>query len=625
MTPDTAPPATGTLAIVKRFLILAVRELRWRLGAALVLAIGLAFAEGAGLLLLIPLLQSIGLTVDDGKTGALATSVARLFAAAGLQLTLPAVLTVFVFVSTAHAVLYRAHLLLYPTLDQRLATSLRERLYAAMVGTEWSFFITRRNSDIVHAVTVQVDRVSAALYQLLTLTSGLAVSLVYTAVAFKLSPVLTMAVIAAGGALLWAIRRRTQRSSELGETYSQADREQFHMAAESIAGMKVAKTFGAERRDAEIFSRLAHKRADAYLDMLRAFARAKLRLDVSSALLISVLLLVAVEGFGFRGAGLLVLIFVFARVMPRVVSLQESFQIVVAGMPAFQAVVRMIEDGERHAEKTGDCGSGRVPFRREVRVENVSYTYSGATAPVLESLSLVIPAGRMTAIVGASGAGKSTLADILIGLLRPVRGRVLVDGLPLAPTDIAAWRRSVGYVPQESFLLHDTIRANLRWARPEATEEEMWEALDRAAAAEFVRLRVGGLDSVVGDRGVRLSGGERQRLGLARALLTRPDLLVLDEATSALDSINERQILTAVQGLAGRVTTLLITHRLSAIRGAELIHVVAAGRILESGSWQDLASKSRVFAELLVAQGLEASPGLVHTGVTFPRPTRAAI
>ena len=202
---------------------------------------------------------------------------------------------------------------------------------------------------------------------------------------------------------------------------------------------------------------------------------------------------------------------------------------------------------------------------------------------------------------------------------------MLVDGQPLAPADLAAWRRSVGYVPQESFLLHDTIRANLRWARPDATEEEMWDALDRAAAADFVRTRAGGLESVVGDRGVRLSGGERQRLGLARALLTKPDLLVLDEATSALDSINEQQILAAVQGLAGRVTTLLITHRLSAIRGAELIHVVADGRIVESGNWQDLAWKGRVFAELLAAQGLDASHGFGQTGGAFSRPARAAI
>jgi ATP-binding cassette subfamily C protein len=374
-------------------------------------------------------------------------------------------------------------------------------------------------------------------------------------------------VAAIGLVMLWGLRRRTRRSGKW--VSGTANRRQFHMASESIAGLKVAKSFGAEQRDIAIFSELARRRAEAYLDLLRAFARSKMGIDLSSALLISGLLLIAVEWLALRGAGLLLLVFVFSRVMPRVMSLQESAQLVAAGLPSFGVVMRIVEECEARTEYVSTASGTRVPFGRELRLDGVSYSYTSGAPPVLNGITLSIPVGRRIAVVGASGAGKSTLADILIGLLRPTSGSVVVDGQPLADADIAGWRRSIGYVPQDSFLLHDTVRANLLWAKPGASDEEMWTALECAAAAEFVRARPEGLETIVGDRGLRLSGGERQRLALARALLTQPDLLVLDEATSALDSINEQRILSAVAELAGRVTTLIITHRLSAIRTAD--------------------------------------------------------
>ena len=593
-----------------RFFTAVVSVLGWRLLAAVGLALALAATEGTGVLLLVPLLASIGLEVDGGMTGGVSAAIARVFGVVGLEPTLITVLGVFLAVAVAQALLYRTYLLMNPSLEQRFSVALRTRLYAAIISVDWSFFTRQRTNDLVHAATAEVDRAGTAVYQLLTLITGLVVTLVYVAIAFRLSPALTTLVAAAGVVVLIATRGRARRSSDLGEAYADANRRHFHMISESIAGLKVARSFGAERRDIALFGEHVRARTTAYLELLRSFARAKLGLDLVSAVMICALLFVAVEFVGVRGAGLLLLIFVFTRVMPRVMSLQESVQVLIAGLPAYAAVMRVIDGCEAHAERSIAEDPAPLSMRRELRFEDVSYRY-GEAAEAVRNVSLSIRAGATTAIVGASGAGKSTLADLMIGLLRPSAGRILVDGMPLTDEQVAAWRRSIGYVPQDSFLLHDTVRANLRWARLGASDDAMWNALERAAAAGFLRARPEGLDTIVGDRGVRLSGGERQRLALARALLVDPTVLVLDEATSALDSVNETQILGAVRELSGAVTTLIVTHRLSAIREADFIYVMDGGRVVQSGTWQELAHTPGPFATLLAAQGLDSAAGLV--------------
>jgi ATP-binding cassette subfamily C protein len=177
-------------------------------------------------------------------------------------------------------------------------------------------------------------------------------------------------------------------------------------------------------------------------------------------------------------------------------------------------------------------------------------------------------------------------------LIEPAQGRILVDGKPLERGMLGDWRARIGYVPQDTFLLHDSVRANLRWARPDATEAQLWRALELAAADTFVRNLPEGLDTVVGDRGVLVSGGERQRLSLARALVRSPKILILDEATSALDSENEDRIRQAIDRLHHQMTIVVITHRLATTRAADVIHVLEDGRLVESGTWQALMGRS---------------------------------
>ncbi|MEA2843888.1 MAG: ATP-binding cassette, subfamily bacterial, partial [Actinomycetota bacterium] len=314
---------------------------------------------------------------------------------------------------------------------------------------------------------------------------------------------------------------------------------------------------------------------------------------VLTAAVLAVVVAVAVERLHLELAALLVVAFIFSRLVPQVTSAQRNIHLFAQSLPAFGDLLDVIEACEGAAEPIAPGGDRRRRPAGGVKLDSVSFSYGATGDPVvLHDVTLEIPGNQTTALVGSSGAGKTTLADIVIGLLAPTTGRVIVGGQPLTADNLRAWRAGVGLVPQDPFLFHDTVRANLLWARPDATDDELWEALQTAAARDFVRGLAHGLDTVVGDRGARLSGGERQRVALARALLRQPELLVLDEATSSLDPANELAIRAALARLHGRTTMLVIAHRLSTISHADTVVVLNAGRIVESGTWADLATRA---------------------------------
>lgn len=242
--------------------------------------------------------------------------------------------------------------------------------------------------------------------------------------------------------------------------------------------------------------------------------------------------------------------------------------------------------------------TGRIEF------ETVSLRYTGAKRDALAGFSLAVRPGEKVALVGASGAGKSTVASILLGLYEPTGGRVLFDGVPLEELDVRWLRRRMAIVMQESVLLSGTIRENLVFAAKdglegEAREQAMRQAARRAQAEEFILRLPQGYDTVIGERGVMLSGGQRQRISIARAILRDPAILILDEPTSALDYESERLIQEALEELVRGRTVITIAHRLSTIRNSDRVIVMQDGRVVESGSFEELADSGGVFARML--------------------------
>jgi ATP-binding cassette subfamily C protein len=309
---------------------------------------------------------------------------------------------------------------------------------------------------------------------------------------------------------------------------------------------------------------------------------------------------------GVQGAELALLALIFLRLASRMMSIQSSLQQLARTLPIFEAYQQLLDTlCHRPEGQSTSAPHPPRPLRQELTLEAVNYRYPGSEVDVLQALDLNLKAGKTIALCGPSGAGKSTLADLCLGMLQPTSGRVLLDQQPLANDSLAGWRQAVAYVPQDVFLFNDTLRRNLTFLAPAASDEELWQALASAAAKDLVKALPQQLDTVVGERGVRLSGGERQRIALARALLRQPSLLVLDEATSSLDSHNERLVRQAIDNLHGTMTILVIAHRLSTIRHADQIAVMQAGRIVQRGAWDELiADTDGPFASMVDAAAI---------------------
>ncbi|MGH7442909.1 MAG: ABC transporter ATP-binding protein, partial [bacterium] len=236
-------------------------------------------------------------------------------------------------------------------------------------------------------------------------------------------------------------------------------------------------------------------------------------------------------------------------------------------------------------------------FNQALRFENVSFEYL-AGHPVLRGVNLDIKCGSMVALVGPSGGGKTTTADLVPRFHDPVEGRITLDGVDLRDLKLQSLRGLIGVVTQETFLFNDTIANNIRYGRPGATDEQVREAARVANAHEFIEKQPLGYDTRIGDRGARLSGGQRQRLSIARAVLRNPPLLILDEATSALDTESERLVQQALERLMHSRTSLVIAHRLSTVRHADLIVVVEGGLVVDRGRHEELVAKDGLYARL---------------------------
>ena len=595
---------------------------------ALLLLLTAGVTEAFGLLMIIPLLHVAGFAAPAGQQSSIVETMERATDATGVEWTLPTVLAVFLILSSVRvAVAWRREVLL---VEMRLGfiDRIRKNLYAALARTKWEFLHRRRQSDMQHLLTREVNRIGQGAFLILQLTVTAVLALVQLALAALISPSVTAVTLVAGAGLLALTRLLVQRSRALGEELTAANRAFYGSTTDFLGGLKLVKGYNTEERHVGHLTETVATMRKHELAFTRIHSAAQAGLQMGAAAILATLVWFALSTVPLSLPELLLMALIITRVLPALFRLQRNAQQLAHTLPAYAHAQAMQRELEEAAETPADGGKPRMELRNALTVRGVSFVYeagagrrmvtgsgfdsgSGTRAdadvragaatepgdgaktaePALEDVTLDVPAGKMTVITGPSGAGKSTLADLLIGLLEPGRGEVCVDGVLLTGPNPRRWRHSVSFVPQDPWLFHDTIRANLQWVRPEATEAEMWQALRLAAADGFVAALPEGLDTVTGDRGGWLSGGERQRISLARALMRRPELLVVDEATSQLDAESERQALATLKSLRGRTTVVAIAHRPAVLEAADGIVLLKSGRVAATGTWRELAAE----------------------------------
>jgi ATP-binding cassette subfamily C protein len=542
-----------------------------------------ALAEGAGLALLAPLLTAVGVT-----TGAAGAADSLPFSGLAHFLGFGGLLLLWLTVVASLTAAGAGRDLLASQIQESFVRHLRLRVHAAACAMEWASFQQLRGADVVAVLTATTGRVGLGIGALIQGAATLLVVAAQVAVALATSPAIAGSALAAGAILAVVQGRRVRRAFAMGGA---AQRGMLHLNAEiseHMAGMKLARAHGAEAGFTNSLNAILTGLGRQTIALGRHHVLGQAGFRLAAAVTVAAAAWIAVTIFGVAGSRLLILMAVFARLLPAmgrlVVFVRQGTELLPAWIEIESLLSRLSAAAGPPPQPDLLAPAGSLRF------DAVGYTYPGRDRAAVDQVTLTVEENRTTALVGPSGAGKSTLADLALGLLLPDHGRITVGGVALDGALRAAWRQGVAYVPQDGFLLHDSVRANLNWGAPAATDADLWRALDMAAAADMVRGLPQGLETIVGDRGVRLSGGERQRLALARALLRQPRFLVLDEATSHLDHDHESLIRDALDQLRGRLTILVIAHRLATVRNADTIAVIDRGRVVEEGGWDTLVA-----------------------------------
>ena len=590
---DDLRKTTVVNPVLREYISTLYKATGWRLLLSVILAALCSLTEGIGILLLIPTLQVSGLNLmGQGRVQSYAVAIDAMLRRMHLPPSLPILLLIFMVLISARTLMQKLEMVVGSEVQQEIQAYLRERLHCAIVGADWLFLCRKKSSDLVHVLTSEVERIGMATVYTLLLAGDVLVTAIYVAVAAALSIGVTLMVLGAGLLLAIVLREKTRALQALGSEMGRTNQLLYGAVIAHVQSLKTTKAYNAESHDREVFRDLSSAVSEVRNDAARKQAFSSGWFESGSIVILITAIYISIRVFAVGPAGILILLLVFARLMPRVVAAYSHYQGIINQLPAFSAVIALEGECAEVAEQLDSDAS--IKFGDLLELRNVTFAYNAAMGPVVRNVSLAIGAGQTVALAGPSGSGKSTLADLAIGLLRSDTGSVAVDGIELTRSNLAGWRAQIGYVSQDTVLFHDTLRSNLAWARRDVREDEMWHALRLAAAEDLVRKLPAGLDTIVGDRGAFLSHGERQRLAIARALLRKPALLVLDEATNSLDHENEARVLEAIDNLHGELTILIIAHRFSTIKRADMVYVLERGKIVESGSWQSLASRQQL-------------------------------
>ncbi len=570
----------------------------WRLGVLVALMLFVGLMEGLGTTLLFSLLVRLGISGSSEAGGVTMgiEDILNYLSPNGGAWFVFAVLSVTALIQ---AVLFIQQSWMMSDMARRYAARWQVDLFSAFIRADWLFLTERKSGDLVNAIVTETGRLTASFIGLSQLAAAIIVATIYLVVAFFVSWQVTLLLIGLAVVMLLSISRLYRTSYRIGKQTGPFNAAMLTACNEQLSAAKIIKASGAEGRAIGRFSTAAVnlQKVARVANFLPNLVRGLF--EMIGIVGLAGLLVVGTSSLHVAPANLLVVLALFVRLLPRITALQTQLHNLNTFAPAILHLQDLLNSALARQER---LSGSDLPSSREVILscKQLRLGYGGRN--VINDLNLDVSLPGLYGIVGGSGAGKSSLMHALVGLV-PLQGGVIELGVArLDKVSLSSWRRNVALIPQETTLFNATVRENLTIASPIADMDAVIAAARAANAHDFIMTLDRQYDTPIGDHGVLLSGGQRQRLGIARALLMKPSLLLMDEPTSSLDTESEAEILETLEHLRKSIGIIVVAHRLATVRNADRIFVLENGSVVESGNWAELVTTRKRFYDLARAQ-----------------------
>ncbi|MEG5032424.1 ABC transporter ATP-binding protein [Microcoleus sp. AT3-D2] len=493
------------------------------------------------------------------------------------------------------------------SLTRSLTFDLREAGLRLLLEVDLDFYSKTKVGDLINRLGGEIGRTASAVGTAIGMFTTSITVLVFVGLLLSISWKLTVTATVLLALVAWTNQYIINRSKHFGHLLSEMSKDYSVRVLETITGIRLVKSTGNEEREYQRIKHLIQRREQADFQAQVNYAAIAPINEVVNLIVIILIVFIGRTIFANEIESIATILLTYLLVLFRLIPLISQLNSGRSQFANTSASVEVVNDFLSCEDKPFML-NGSVPYtnlRSGIHFNKISFSYPNHKNLVLQGIDLFLPHGTTLALVGTSGSGKSTLADLLPRFYDPTEGHISIDGRDLREFDLKSLRQAMGIVSQDTFLFNASVRENIAYARPEATDEEIVEAAKGANAYEFIQLLPEGLDTQIGDRGVILSGGQRQRISIARALLQNPEILILDEATSSLDTVSERYVQAAIEKLSYDRTTLVIAHRLSTVQKAHKIAVIDRGQVVEIGSHEELLAKGGYYTRLYSVQFAE--------------------
>ncbi len=496
------------------------------------------------------------------------------------------------------------------TFSNEVGTKMGVRLYRYYMHQSWLFHAGGSSAQLTKQISTETSRVTnQVLNPLMQMNAKIVLTIFMLVGLFVFNPMVTVAAIlifSLAYLLLYKIARK--KLVENGKKISQVSTQRYKLMAEGFGGIKDLLILNRQKDFIEQFDISSRQLASSQAtnQSLAQAPRYFMELVAYSAVVMLVLYLQSSYEGNLERIMPVLAVYALAgfKLLPALQNIYTQVAVIKGGVAAFESIRSDLENSRQHEtaidENPEISASDSIAVKTGIELRDVTFNYPSKTIPALKSFNLSIPVNKTVGLVGASGSGKSTAIDLLLGLIHPNHGELLIDGKALDAAQLPAWQKNLGFVPQAIFLSDASFLENVAFGLPKKAIDRLGvqRAIELAHLDELISTLPQGLDTRIGERGVQLSGGQRQRIGIARALYQNAEVLIFDEATSALDGITEKLIMDAIHEFSGKKTMIMIAHRLKTVEKCDVIYFLENGKVVASGTFNDLINKNADFRRM---------------------------